>query len=171
MTTVYKFKAVFTAAGIGAVPSSAPTIDIVDSSGNILVSAASPTSRVNMPEVYQYSYSGTDDLDLVAKFSTSDLSIDQQQIYSLPDIYSLIATRTTLGPGSTAITVTINDGVNPLDGVDVWLTTDVAGTDTIARGNTDALGNITFMLDAGTYYVWKQLAGYTFTNPNTLVVP
>ena len=74
------------------------------------------------------------------------------------------------GGGATANVITINDGTNPLDGVDVWATTDSAGTNVVARANTDASGNVTFYLDAGTYYIWKQLAGYSFTNPQTLVV-
>ena len=74
------------------------------------------------------------------------------------------------GGGATANVITINDGTNPLDGVDVWATTDSAGTNIVARANTDASGNVTFYLDAGTYYIWKQLAGYSFTNPQTLVV-
>lgn len=43
------------------------------------------------------------------------------------------------GSGSTSTTVTVNDGVNPIDGVDVWISTDSAGTNVIARGSTGAL--------------------------------
>lgn len=74
------------------------------------------------------------------------------------------------GSGSTSTTVTVNDGVNPIDGVDVWVSTDSAGTNVIARGSTGALGTVVFMLDAGTYYAWKQLAGYDFTNPQSFTV-
>ena len=74
------------------------------------------------------------------------------------------------GSGSTSTTVTVNDGVNPIDGVDVWISTDSAGTNVIARGSTGALGTVVFMLDAGTYYAWKQLAGYDFTNPQSFTV-
>lgn len=64
------------------------------------------------------------------------------------------------GFGATSKTLTINDGSNPLDGVEVWLTTDSAGSNKVASGITDALGQVTFYLDAGTYYVWQQIAGY-----------
>ena len=74
------------------------------------------------------------------------------------------------GSGSTSTTVTVNDGVNPIDGVDVWVSTDSAGTNVVARGSTGALGTVVFMLDAGTYYAWKQLAGYDFTNPQSFTV-
>lgn len=81
-----------------------------------------------------------------------------------------IATRQTLGAGSVAEIFTINDGVNPLDGVDVWVTTDLAGTDVVARGYTNISGQVTLMLDPGSYYAWKQLSGYTFTNPEAFTV-
>lgn len=74
------------------------------------------------------------------------------------------------GSGSTSTTVTVDDGVNPIDGVDVWISTDSAGTNVVARGSTGALGTVVFMLDAGTYYAWKQLAGYDFTNPQSFTV-
>ena len=36
--------------------------------------------------------------------------------------------------------------------------------------STDALGKVTFMLDAGDYYGWVQVAGFNFTNPTTFTV-
>lgn len=63
------------------------------------------------------------------------------------------------GAIAAALTVTDSDG-NPLDGVEVWITTDVAGTLTVASGVTDSLGVVTFYLDAGTYYAWLQYGGY-----------
>jgi hypothetical protein len=60
---------------------------------------------------------------------------------------------------------------NPLDGVEVWITTDSGGSNVVAGTLvSDALGLTTFLLDAGTYYVWRQLSGYNFTNPQTTVV-
>lgn len=76
------------------------------------------------------------------------------------------------GTGAISTTVTAQDGSgNPIDGVEVWITTDSAGANVVAGTLvTDAFGNATFMLDAGTYYRWLQKAGYNFTNPSTLVV-
>jgi len=73
------------------------------------------------------------------------------------------------GAGAVSKTLTVNDGTNPLDGVEVWATSDAAGNNVVASGSTDALGQITILLDAGTYYVWCQLGGYNFTNPATVV--
>lgn len=76
------------------------------------------------------------------------------------------------GPGSAPYEIIINDpDGNPLDGVNVWITTDLAGTNIIFNGYTDTFGKVTPMLDAGDYFAWKQLAGYTFTNPQAFSAP
>ena len=73
-------------------------------------------------------------------------------------------------------TYTVDDGTDPIDGAQVWITTDLAGNDTIWNGVTDSLGaardingRLPF-LDPGTYYFWVQKSGYSFTNPDTEVV-
>lgn len=66
---------------------------------------------------------------------------------------------------------------DPIAGAEIWVTTDIAGTITIWRGITDAFGvardangNLP-RLDPGTYYFWKQLAGYVDAqDPDTEVV-
>lgn len=81
--------------------------------------------------------------------------------------------------GAFEYTYTVVNSVTsvPLDGVAVWISTDLAGTNIVWVGQTDALGVARDMfgqkpwLDAGTYYFWRQLAGYSFTNPDTEVVP
>jgi hypothetical protein len=55
----------------------------------------------------------------------------------------------------------------PISGVYVWVSTDAAGTIKVASGTTDANGLVTFWLDAGTYYLWRSKAGYSFINPDT----
>lgn len=74
------------------------------------------------------------------------------------------------GSGAVECEITVNDGVNPVDGAEVWVTTDLAGSNVVASGVSDALGLVTVWLDSGTYYIFKQLSGYTFTNPETMVV-
>jgi hypothetical protein len=74
-----------------------------------------------------------------------------------------------LGAIAKVVTVTVPDV--PLQGCDVWVTSDEAGTTVVAGTlQTNASGKVTFYLDAGTYYVWQQKTGYNFTNPDTLVV-
>jgi len=74
-----------------------------------------------------------------------------------------------LGAIANVITVTVSDVA--VQGVDVWVTSDAAGT-TVVAGTlvTDVNGQVTFYLDAGTYYVWQQKDGYNFTCPDTLIV-
>lgn len=75
------------------------------------------------------------------------------------------------GAISFAYTVYQANGITPLDGVEVWVTTDFAGTNVIAGTlSTSALGVVTFLLDAGTYYFWRRKSGWTFTNPDTEAV-
>lgn len=77
------------------------------------------------------------------------------------------------GSGSVSWTYTLTSSVAPnppIANAEVWVTTDLAGTNTVASGTTNALGVVTFQLDPGTYYVWRALAGWDFTNPDTEVV-
>lgn len=79
--------------------------------------------------------------------------------------------------GSIEFTYTVlTPGALPIESVSVWITTDLAGTNVIWRGETDVFGvardvkNVKPWLDAGTYYFWCQHANYSFSNPDTEVV-
>lgn len=78
----------------------------------------------------------------------------------------------TSGSGAISQVFTIRDDASvPIDGCEVWISTDLAGTNVVAgTSSTDAFGNVTFLLDAGTYYLWRQLAGMNFTNPTLVTV-
>ena len=58
----------------------------------------------------------------------------------------------------------------PISGVKVQVSTDIAGANIIALGTTNALGKASFLLNAGTYYMWCSKDGYSFVNPDTEVV-
>lgn len=81
-------------------------------------------------------------------------------------------------PGAIDFTYTLTDSVTtfPIEGVKVWITTDLAGNNVIWNGSTDALGIAQDdngelpWLDAGTYYFWSQKTGYVFSNPDTEIV-
>ena len=61
-----------------------------------------------------------------------------------------------------------DDDENPMDNVQIWVTTDEAGVNVIAGTLlTNAHGKAIFMLDEGTYYVWREKGGKNFTNPQT----
>ena len=76
-----------------------------------------------------------------------------------------------IGSGAIEWDVEILISGSPVDGAEVWVTTDVAGANVVAGTLvTNGSGIVTFMLDAGTYYVWTQKGGVNFTNPTTTTV-
>jgi hypothetical protein len=85
-----------------------------------------------------------------------------------------VSTRVTLGTGNTSKVYTVVDGEgHNLAGVSVEVraANDVTSP-VIAKGITGDAGTVTFLLASGTtYYLWRRKAGYTFTNPDTEVVP
>ncbi|MEE8578260.1 MAG: hypothetical protein V3T31_13485 [candidate division Zixibacteria bacterium] len=91
------------------------------------------------------------------------------QVIGVPGTeHTVISTE---GTGSLLYTVTVDDGSNPLDGVSVRVSSDSAGSNTIAgTEHTNSSGIVTFMLDAATVYFWYQLSGYNFTSPETKAV-
>ena len=80
--------------------------------------------------------------------------------------------------GAVEVTYTVTNSVtlNPIDGVHVWISTDVAGNNVVWSGFTDTFGVARALdatlpwLDVGTYYFWCQAVGYTFVNPDTEVI-
>lgn len=77
-------------------------------------------------------------------------------------------------PGAGAITFvyTLTSSVDssPIEDADVWATSNSDGTGLLASGRTNASGEVTFYLDAGTVYIWRQKPGWNFTNPDTETV-
>ena len=74
------------------------------------------------------------------------------------------------GAGTGTYSDTVTDGADPLDNVLVQLSTDAAGTNMAYRTYTAANGSFTLHPDPGTYYVWFELAGYSFTQGAQVVV-
>jgi hypothetical protein len=76
------------------------------------------------------------------------------------------------GSGSVYWPYTVTDSAtgNPIAGVTVSVSTDIAGSVVVASGTTNASGVVNFNLDPGTYYLWLSKTGYTFTNPDTEVI-
>jgi hypothetical protein len=82
-------------------------------------------------------------------------------------ILSAVKTKTdTLGgAGAVTWTYTLTDSGSgaPIDGAEVWISTDSAGSNIIATGTTNSSGIASFTLDAGTVFVWRKKAGYNFS--------
>ena len=76
------------------------------------------------------------------------------------------------GSGSILTNVYVSDDTDaPLDGVACWITTDPGGVVMVAGVNyTDALGYAQFLLDTGTYCLWRQRSGINFSNPTIISV-
>jgi len=83
-----------------------------------------------------------------------------------------ISTCCNLGAGAVTFVYTLTSSVDgtPIDEADVWVTSDIAGANILASGRTDLAGQVTFYLDVGTQYFWRQKDGWTFDNPDTEVV-
>lgn len=78
-----------------------------------------------------------------------------------------------LGSLAVALVYTETNSISgaALAGVQVWVTTDSAGSNVIASGITNASGQITFYLsNYQTYYFWRVSSLYSFTNPNIITV-
>lgn len=76
------------------------------------------------------------------------------------------------GAGANEWTYTLTDALtsDPIADADVWVSTDAGGSSVVASGRTDQNGQITFYLDSGTVYIWRQKSGWNFTNPDTEMV-
>ena len=76
------------------------------------------------------------------------------------------------GAGANEFTYTLTESGSgdPIADADVWATTDSTGTTVVASGRTDQYGVITFYLDSGPIYIWRQKSGYNFTNPDAETV-
>lgn len=95
MTTIYSFKAAFTKLGISYGPTPAPTCTVIDTVNNVLANAQPVTTLSNMVGVCLYSYTGSDGLDLIGKFSTTDVLADTADLFSYtPSILMEIKDKT-----------------------------------------------------------------------------
>ncbi|MCL0034358.1 hypothetical protein M1N21_00310 [Dehalococcoidia bacterium] len=78
-----------------------------------------------------------------------------------------VHSRTAMAVGAKEWTYTLLDEVSglPIPDADVWVTSDAQGEHKLASGRTDQQGRITFYLDPGGIYIWRQKSGWNFFNP------
>jgi hypothetical protein len=75
------------------------------------------------------------------------------------------------GSGSITYELTVKSSGTPVAGVECWVSTDSAGTNVVAGTlTTNDFGVVTFLLDAGTYYLWRDSTTHTFPKPTTITV-
>ena len=155
----------------------------------IFKTTSSTPDQQHIPAIWVVSKAGTEYLDAsvasrlptasyTAPSSVTSLQADVTTILGRTDVAtstrlasSAYAPATGSGARTYVVTVTRPDGSTPIEGVAVWLTSDSAGSNVVAGTlYTSASGLATFTLDAGTYYLWRQLSGWNFTNPQTATV-
>lgn len=81
--------------------------------------------------------------------------------------------RPVSGAGAIEFTYTITSTLDalPVPNVEVWVSTDIAGTNVVAGTlTTNAFGQVVFYLDAGTHYFWRSKFGWNAINPDVEVV-
>ena len=105
---------------------------------------------------------------------TGVVALDQDDVTGSTECWQTIS----FPSGAIEMTYVVTNSVTglPIDAVDVWISTDVAGLNVIWRGVTNAFGialdasNNLPWLDAGTYAFFSQKIGFSFTNPDLEVV-
>lgn len=142
----------------------------------ILALADSPTVEVG-DGFYSYTLAGafvTAAGVYTAQVYTADATVDMREMPCRIDVDA-----PTFPAGATEYTYTITNSITgfPIDGIEVWISTDALGGNIIWKGETDAFGiardvnGVKPWLDNGTYYFWQQLAGYVFVNPHAETIP
>jgi hypothetical protein len=155
--TVSEFEARTIAAEDYTIVSDLPTVPSAADNATAAAAAilVTPANKLETDASGHVSISGT-------KNTLDDLAgSDGDTLKDLSDEIAAISSGSGSGTGS--YTDTVTDGVNPLDGVRVQLSTDAAGATRVYETYTDALGVFKLNPDPGVYYVWLDLAGYTFT--------
>lgn len=100
--------------------------------------------------------------------STVDTPGDCVQVVGFDPTEPLNAT----GQGNNTVIFTEKDiNENPIQFVDIWVTTDEVGSNIIAGVlETNRDGQVTFQLDVGSYYLWRRHQSYSFVNPKYFTV-
>lgn len=103
---------------------------------------------------------------------TGASTVDQIYIYPFTEVDEPVSSRSTLGSGANSWTYTLtrSDTGAPIADADVWVSSDAAGNTILGSGRTNSAGGITFDLDSGTVFVWRQKSGFNFVNPDTETV-
>jgi hypothetical protein len=178
------FYAFFQASGLGATGLTV-TVDVWNPAGTQIVTGGSATAIGG--GFYKYtlaSGSVTAAGGYLCVFKTAGTA-DQQHVPSFWAVGSvwvehLDADVSAVGGGGTlygesgpvTFTYTVHgqDGVTPVEGASVQVSSDIAGELRSQAKVTDSLGRVQFSLLEGTVYFWVTARGLTFNNPDTEVV-
>jgi hypothetical protein len=90
-----------------------------------------------------------------------------------PDSEAVLAKLDAIkGPGDQSWSIAVRTGAGiALSGVECWVATDVNGANVITDiQRTNAVGIVEFLLDPGTYFLFRRKDGFTFNNPQPFTV-
>lgn len=144
------------------------TIQISKNGGAFVASAGTKAEIGNGWYTYLATAAEADTVGVVAIMVTGAGCVQQNLEYTVQQ----------RNPNAIAFTYTVTNVStgNPIEGVEVTITTDVGGNNVVWNGDTDSLGvarddngHLPY-LDPGTYFFWSQKATYSFSNPDTEVV-
>lgn len=144
-----------------------PTVYVTKDDGAQAAAASSPVYKGNGQWVAPLTSSEMDGVDIGVAINATDCV---SQFFAINTV-----TGELFGPGGTQYTIAVKPGGVALGGCAVWITSDEAGTDTVAGTRyTDDAGEVTFMLEEGvTYYAWRKSDQYDFgdVDPYEFTVP
>lgn len=123
-----------------------------------------------------YASADLDSYDYIVQGQYTGATVmDSDYVYGQTETQSI--NLTTFPAGAIEFTYTLTTPLAvPIEGAQVWISTDIGGSNIIWSGVSDAFGIARDVnlekpwLDAGTYYFWAQLSGYSFSNPDSEVV-
>lgn len=157
------------------------TFDLVDKTTGDPLLLATPTSEVRK-DAGSLVATATQPIELgggsySVPLSAAEMNADVVYVKimdnnAVPQSKTLVTDTPDTGIGEIIVTVTVETvGNTPLGGVEVWVTTDAVGANRVTGTRyTNDLGQVTFELDAGAYYVWRSSSLYDFVNPYQITV-
>jgi len=133
--------------------------------------AALPTASENADAVLDEALADHDTEDTLGNV-LNDLVEEESDTYRFTSSALVQAAQGSPGSGGIEFVYTLTSSVDDaaIVDADVWATSDEDGNVILASGSTDSNGQVTFYLDAGTVYIWRQKNGWNFTNPDTETV-
>ncbi len=146
--------------------------NVVGSIGSFVAAALAQFFTLNSTKTYADAISGSVVKEIVTNVAGGTAPTVQQIDTQLSGTHGAGQWGGGGGTGFFTVTLTVTIGGQPADGVAIIVANDSAGASIVAQAESDDNGNATVFLDAGSYYVFQQRAGDTFSpNPYSITVP
>ena len=142
--------------------------DVIGADGDTLEILSDESDAVKADTAAILLDTDTMEADLKTYMLSDIIGADADTLETLSDQLDVLGA----GSGGTEETYTVTDDVTgfPIDGVHVWVSTDLAGANIIWDGFTNAAGVVKYYHDlvtGTTVYLWREVAGYSFVNPDS----